>query len=69
MDLVAQLPAGVVRVAESGVTGPADIIALADSGYDAVLVGETLVTSGDPEATTARLVAAGTDHGRAPGEG
>ncbi|HEY5886967.1 MAG TPA: indole-3-glycerol phosphate synthase TrpC [Acidimicrobiales bacterium] len=69
MDLVAQLPAGVVRVAESGVTGPADIFALADSGYDAVLVGETLVTSGDPEATTARLVAAGTDHGGAPGEG
>ena len=37
------------------------------AGYDAVLVGETLVTSGDPEAATASLVAAGTGHGPAGG--
>ncbi len=41
-----QMPAGVVRVAESGITGPADA---------AVLVGEHLVTSGDPEAGVAAL--------------
>jgi indole-3-glycerol phosphate synthase len=69
MDLAAQLPAGVVRVAESGITGPADVVALAAGGYDAVLVGETLVTAGDPEATTARLVAAGTGHSGVPGDG
>ena len=56
----ASLPAGVVRVAESGITGPADVLVLAEAGYDAVLVGETLVTSGDPTAATAGLVAAGT---------
>ncbi len=44
------MPGGVVRVAESGITGPADAAALAEAGYDAVLVGEALVTSGDPEA-------------------
>jgi indole-3-glycerol phosphate synthase len=69
LDLVARLPAGVVRVAESGITGPADVIALAEGGYDAVLVGETLVTSDDPEATTASLVAAGIGHGGGRGDG
>lgn len=48
------MPDDVVRVAESGVRGPDDAKALADAGYQAVLVGESLVTSGDP----ARAVAA-----------
>ena len=43
-----QMPAGVVRVAESGITGPSDAAVLAEAGYHAVLVGEHLVTSGDP---------------------
>ena len=42
------IPAGVVRVAESGIRGPDDAARLAAAGYDAVLVGESLVTSGDP---------------------
>jgi indole-3-glycerol phosphate synthase len=42
------LPAGVIRVAESGVGGPQDAKRLFDAGYDAVLVGESLVKSGDP---------------------
>jgi indole-3-glycerol phosphate synthase len=49
------LPDTVVRVAESGITGPADAAALASAGFDAVLVGELLVTSGDPEAAVAAL--------------
>jgi len=50
-----QMPAGVVRVAESGITGPADAALLAAAGYHAVLVGEHLVTSGDPEGGVAAL--------------
>jgi indole-3-glycerol phosphate synthase len=50
--LVAAIPAGVVKVAESGVRGAGDAQALAAAGYDAVLVGEALVTSPDP----ARLI-------------
>ena len=42
------LPDGVVRVAESGITGPADAAVLAEAGYHAVLVGEHLVRAGDP---------------------
>ncbi|MGH9231146.1 MAG: indole-3-glycerol phosphate synthase TrpC [Acidimicrobiales bacterium] len=40
--------ADVVRVAESGIRGPGDAAVLARAGFDAVLVGESLVTSGDP---------------------
>lgn len=50
-----QMPAGVVRVAESGVRDRADAVALADAGYHALLVGETLVTSGDPAREIQRL--------------
>lgn len=49
------IPDGVVRVAESGITGPADAARLADAGYHAVLVGESLVTSADPAAAVAAL--------------
>ncbi len=52
-------PTSVVRVAESGIRGPADAARLADAGYDAVLVGESLVTSGDPAAAVAALREAG----------
>jgi indole-3-glycerol phosphate synthase len=43
------LPPGVVRVAESGITSAEDVKQLADAGFDAVLVGESLVRSADPE--------------------
>lgn len=45
--MASQMPAGVVRVAESGVRGADDARSLRDAGYQAVLVGETLVTAGD----------------------
>src|SRR3954452_3737764 len=43
-----QIPAGVVTVAESGVRDADDARSLRDAGYDAILVGETLVTASDP---------------------
>lgn len=46
--LADRLPAEIVRVAESGVGGVHDAQRLAGVGYDAVLVGEWLVTSADP---------------------
>jgi indole-3-glycerol phosphate synthase len=53
------LPTDVIRIAESGVRGTADLLAYAGAGADAVLVGEGLVTSGDPRAAVADLVTAG----------
>jgi len=62
------IPDHVVRVAESGVRGPHDVIEYARAGADAVLVGESLVTGRDPRSAVADLVAAGTHpalrHGR-----
>ncbi len=42
------IPLGVLRVAESGVRGAGDALALHQAGYHAVLVGESLVTADDP---------------------
>ena len=42
------IPDAVTKVAESGVRDRDDAKRLADAGYHAILVGETLVTSGDP---------------------
>ena len=53
------LPTNIIRIAESGVRGPADLLAYAGAGADAVLVGEGLVTSGDPRSAVADLVTAG----------
>ena len=54
------LPNSVVKIAESGVRGPHDLIRYASAGADAVLVGEGLVTSGDPRTAVSDLVTAGT---------
>ncbi|GAA2077921.1 indole-3-glycerol phosphate synthase TrpC [Streptomyces albiaxialis] len=63
-----EIPDHIVKVAESGVRGPHDLIAYANEGADAVLVGESLVTGKDPKAAVADLVAAGAHpalrHGR-----
>ena len=48
-------PPEVIRVAESGIGGPADAGPLAAAGYHAVLVGESLMTSGDPAGAVAAL--------------
>jgi indole-3-glycerol phosphate synthase len=52
------IPDHVVRVAESGVRGRDDALALRAAGYDAILVGEHLVTSPDPEAALTELCVA-----------
>lgn len=49
------IPDGCVRVAESGVRGVDDALALRAAGYHAVLVGEHLVTSGDVERAVSAL--------------
>ena len=46
--MAAAIPDGVVKVAETGVRDRDDARRLADAGYDAILVGETLVTRRRP---------------------
>jgi indole-3-glycerol phosphate synthase len=51
-----RLPAHVVKVAESGIKSRADVARLVDAGFDAVLVGEALVTAPDPGAALSALL-------------
>lgn len=57
--LAPRVPDGIVRVAESGVRGPHDVLEYAGLGADVVLVGESLVTGKDPRTAVADMVAAG----------
>jgi indole-3-glycerol phosphate synthase len=52
-------PPGVQKVAESGIRTPEDVARMAASGFDAVLIGESLVTSTDPEGLLGKMVTAG----------
>lgn len=54
-----RLPAGAIKVAESGIRSPADIVRLRGLGYDGFLVGEALMSSADPETLLKSLVKAG----------
>ena len=57
--VVPAIPDSVVSVAESGIRGTKDLLSYAHAGADAVLVGESLVTSGGPRAAVSELVTAG----------
>ena len=50
------IPPTVIKVAESGVRNADDARRLRDAGYDAVLVGESIVTSSDPVAAVRDLM-------------
>jgi indole-3-glycerol phosphate synthase len=49
------IPAGPVKLAESGIRTPEDVRRLAGAGYEAFLVGETLLRSEEPEAALREL--------------
>jgi indole-3-glycerol phosphate synthase len=55
LDLAPLIPAQAVRVAESGIQSAADIALLQTAGYQAFLIGEHLMRSGDPTAALQQL--------------
>jgi indole-3-glycerol phosphate synthase len=57
LALVERIPASVVRVAESGISTAEDIAGLRQAGYDAFLIGESLMRQPDPGAALAALLA------------
>lgn len=57
-SLVGQIPEGVIRVAESAVRSAEDVAHYRRAGADVVLVGEALVTGGDPGAALREFRAA-----------
>jgi indole-3-glycerol phosphate synthase len=68
-ELAPCVPPGIIKVAESGVRGPHDLLAYAAAGADAVLVGESLVTGKDPRSAVADLVTAGSHPALRSGRG
>ncbi|MEU6997796.1 indole-3-glycerol phosphate synthase TrpC [Nonomuraea sp. NPDC046570] len=67
--LAPKIPDGIIRIAESGVRGPHDLLAYARAGADAVLVGESLVTGKDPRKAVEALVTAGAHPATRPDHG
>jgi indole-3-glycerol phosphate synthase len=57
LELVERIPAVVVRVAESGISSADDLGRLRAAGFDAFLVGESLMRQPDPGAALAALLA------------
>jgi indole-3-glycerol phosphate synthase len=55
-DLVERIPAEVVRVAESGIRNGEDMLRLRAEGYDAFLIGESLMRQPDPGAALAEML-------------
>ena len=58
-EVIDVVPTGVLAIAESGVRGPKDVFEYARAGADAVLVGEALMRSNNPEELVAEMVSAG----------
>ena len=55
--LAERIPAGVVRVAESGISNAGDIRKLSAAGFNAFLIGESLMRQQDPGAALTELIA------------
>lgn len=55
-SLIPEIPSGIIRVAESGISQRAEVEIAQSAGANAILVGETLVKSGDPRAAIDRLL-------------
>jgi indole-3-glycerol phosphate synthase len=53
--LAVRMPADVIAVSESGLTGPDDVARMQALGYRAFLIGERLMTSADPARDLRRL--------------
>lgn len=57
LELASRIPPAVVRVAESGIAAPEDLARLRTAGFDAFLIGESLMRQSDPGAALAALLA------------
>ena len=56
VHLAPLIPSGVLKVAESGISAPADIARLRAAGYNAFLIGESLMKAADPGAALSELI-------------
>jgi indole-3-glycerol phosphate synthase len=62
LDLASTFPSGVVKVAESGIHSTDDVARLRAAGYDAFLIGESLMRAPSPGNALRELLVAGVRH-------
>lgn len=54
--MVEHLPQGVVKIAESGIKSPEDLVRLKSAGFDGFLIGEAFMSSPDPVAALRKFI-------------
>ncbi len=64
--LLPSMPREALKVAESGIRDALDVALLADSGFDALLIGESLLLAADPAAALRALLGEAAPAGVAP---
>ena len=57
LHLAPRIPANVIKVAESGINSATDIARLRDAGFDAFLIGESLMRAANPREALRTLLA------------
>ena len=55
-ELIPEIPSSIIRIAESGISARSEVEIAQEAGANAILVGETLVKSGDPRAAIDQLL-------------
>ena len=68
LELAGKFPASVVKVAESGIHSAEDVTRLRDAGYDAFLVGESLMRAGRPGDRLRELLGIPSPESRVPSD-
>ncbi len=56
LDLAEQIPAGLVKVSESGISDAQTIVQLKEAGYEGFLIGEHFMATPDPGRTCRELI-------------
>src|SRR5438270_10449311 len=69
LELVEMIPNDRIAVSESGLRSPEDLRKLRASGFDAFLIGESLMREADPGAALGRLIAAASEASEHSGQG
>ena len=69
LELAEMIPEACVAVSESGLRSPEDLRELRAAGFDAFLIGESLMRESEPGAALGRLIAAASETGRHAGTG
>jgi indole-3-glycerol phosphate synthase len=68
--MISQLPSSGLKIAESGISTPQDLLLLSQAGFDAFLIGESLLLAEDPGAKLRELISlAPSDFDRGPSSG